>query len=368
MTKNQKMFAGIDALVESEGIERDFVIAGLEEAVGIACKKYYDVDEVEVKFNYETKRVTIQGEKEVVDMVEIGEHFDSSLHMPYDEATGLKKTVIVGDRIKYKLKLVPELMDRSTIQSAKQVFRQKVREAKYRKIVLDFGDKIGEIVYGNLEEHKEPYFYFSLPGNIDSVLPPKYQVPNEIIEPDQPIVLVLEDIAPQSKKGPKVTVSRSNPKIVKHVIGKVVPEIQKGLISVISVARDAGDRSKVAVCLVDEDSDLDVIGSCVGPRGQRINEVRKIVGGEHIDLIEYFDDPIIYISNALAPALVTAVQIIDEENKMSRVIVPDDQLSLAIGGKGQNVRLASKLTGWKIDIKSETEADAEGIDYEDDII
>ncbi len=368
MTKNQKMFAGIDALVEAEGIERDFVIAGLEEAVAIACRKYYDVDEVEVSFNYETKRVTIYGEKEVVDMQDIGEHFDSSLHFSYEEALEIKKTVKVGDRLRYRLKLVPELMDRSTVQSAKQVFRQKVREAKYRKIVMDFGDKIGEIVFGNLEEHKEPYFYFSLPGNIDSVLPPKFQVKDEIIEPDQPIMLVLEDIAPQSRKGPKVTVSRSNPKIVKYAMNKFIPEIEKGLVTVESVARDAGDRSKVAVSLVDEDSDLDVIGACVGPRGQRINDVRKVIGGEHIDLIEYFDDAIIFISNALAPALVTAVQILDEETKTSRVIVPDDQLSLAIGARGQNVRLASKLTGWKIDIKSESDADAEGIDYEDDII
>ncbi len=368
MTKNQKMFAGIDALVEAEGIEREFVIAGLEEAVAIACRKYYDVDEVEVSFNYETKRVTIYGEKEVVDMEDIGEHFDSSLHFSLDEAQAIKKTVKVGDRLRYKLKLVPELMERSTIQSAKQVFRQKVREAKYRKIVLDFGDKVGEIVYGNLEEHKDPFFYFSLPGNIDSVLPPKFQVPGEVIEPDKPIMLVLEEIAPQSKKGPKVTVSRSNPMIVKSAISKIVPEIQEGLIDVVSVARDAGDRSKVAVTLVDEDSDLDVIGSCVGPRGQRINEVRRVIGGEHIDLIEYFDDPIIFISNAVAPALVTAVQILDEETRASRVIVPDDQLSLAIGARGQNVRLASKLTGWKIDIKSETDAQAEGIDYEFDII
>jgi N utilization substance protein A len=147
-----------------------------------------------------------------------------------------------------------------------------------------------------------------------------------------------------------------------------IPEIKNGTIQIESVARDAGKRSKVSLSLKDLDQDIDLIGSCVGPKGARINHVRKELHGENIDLIEYFDDPIIYISNALAPALVTAVQILDEEEKKSRVIVPDDQLSLAIGGVGQNVRLASRLTGWKIDIKSESDATAEGINYEDDII
>lgn len=368
MTKNQKIFAGIDALVQAEGLDRDLVIEGLEEAVAISCRKYYDVEDVEVKFNYDTQRVTIYGEKEIVDHEDLGELYDSQLHFTHEEALGYIKNPVFGERIRYKLKLVPELMDRSTVQTAKQVFRQKIREAKYRKIVLDYGDKLEEIVFGNLEEHKDPYIYMRLNASIDAVLPPKLQVPGEIIEPDVPTMLVIEEIAPQSKKGPKITVSRVHPAIVKRAMEDVVPEIKSGLIQVMGVSRDAGDRSKVAVALINEEEDLDVIGSCVGTRGSRINKVRELIGGENIDLIEYFDDAIIYISNALAPSLVTAVQILDEDIKASRVIVPDDQLSLAIGGRGQNVRLASKLTGWKIDIKSETEALEEGINYEDDII
>ncbi len=367
MTKNQKIFEGIDTLVDAEGIERDLVIEGLEEAIVIACRKYYDVEDVDVCFNYETKRVTIYAEKEVVDINEIGEFYESSLHLSLEEAQEIKKNIKVAERIKYKLKLVPELMDRSTIQTAKQVFRQKIREAKYRKIIIDYGDKVGEVIYGNLEEYKAPYFYFSLLGNIDAVLPLKFQIEGEVIKPDMPIMLVLEEIAPQSKKGPKLTVSRSNTKIVKHAMTQTIPEIKKGLIEIVSISRDAGNRSKVAVKLTTT-QDVDIIGSCVGPKGQRINDVRAMIGGENIDLIEHFDDPIIYISNSLAPSLVTAVQILDENEKISRVIVPDDQLSLAIGARGQNVRLASKLTGWKIDIKSETEAKKEGISFEDDII
>lgn len=368
MTKNQKIFAGIDALVETEGLDRELVIEGLEEAVAISCRKFYNVEDVEVKFNYETQRITIHAEKEVVDVEELGELYDPILHFSYAEALEFRKTPKYGERIRYRLKLMPDLMDRSTVQTAKQVFRQKLREAKYRKIVMDYGDKIGEIVYGNLEEHKDPFIYMRLNGSIDAVLPPKFQIPGEIIEPDVPTMLVIEEIAPQSKKGPKITVSRTHEAIVRKAIADVVPEISSGLIEIVGISRDAGDRSKVAIYLSDDEQDLDIIGSCVGPRGSRINEVRKIIGGENIDLIEYFDDPIIYISNALAPSLVTAVQILDEEVKTSRVIVPDDQLSLAIGARGQNVRLASKLTGWKIDIKSETEAQEEGINFEDDII
>ncbi|MBL0701690.1 MAG: transcription termination factor NusA [Spiroplasma sp.] len=368
MTKNQKIFAGIDALVASEGLDRELVIDGLEEAVAIACRKYYEIENIEVNFNYETKRVTIHGFKEVQDPEVLGEAFDKFLYYTLEEAVEIKAKAKIGDVIKTKLKLVPELMDRSTIQTAKQVFRQKLREAKYRKIVEDYGDKVGEIIYGVLEEHRDPFMYFMLPGNIDATLGPKGQIPNEKIEPDVPIMLMVEQIAPQSKKGPKIIVSRTSSKIVEKTMEANIPEIESGLIKIKSIARDAGKRSKVAVELQDLDSDIDVIGSCVGSKGLRINKVRKEINGENIDLIEYFDDVIIYISNALAPALVTAVQILDEEEKQSRVIVPDDQLSLAIGAAGQNVRLASKLTEWKIDIKSETDAIAEGINFEDDII
>ncbi|MGL5021199.1 MAG: transcription termination factor NusA [Mycoplasmatales bacterium] len=368
MTKNQKIFLGIDALVASEGLDRDLVIAGLEEAVGIACKKYYEIEEVEVKFNYETKRVTIVGSKIVANPEVLGEAFDPLLHLTLEQAKEIRATSKMDDVINIKLKLVPELMDRSTIQTAKQVFRQKLREAKYRKIIQDYGDKVGEIVYGILEEHRDPFMYFMLPGNIDATLGPKGQVEGEIIEPDTPVMLVIEQIAPQSKKGPKIIVSRTSPQIVTKTMTENIPEIKSGIIEIESVARDAGKRSKVALSLKDLEQDVDLIGSCVGPKGSRINHIRKELHGENIDLIEYFDDAIIYISNALAPALVTAVQILDEEEKCSRVIVPDDQLSLAIGGVGQNVRLASRLTGWKIDIKSESDATAEGINFEDDII
>ncbi len=368
MTRNQKMFAGIDALVAAEGLDRELVVEGLEEAIAIACRKYYEIEKVEVTISDETRRMTIYGYKTVVEREIMGDEFDESLHITLDEAREIRKSAKLDDELKMKLKLVPDLMDRSTVQTAKQVFRQKIKEAKYKKIVRDYGDKIDEVVYGVLEEHKDPFMYFMLPGNLDATLGPKGQIPNEIIEPDVPVMLVIENIAPQSKKGPKIIVSRTSPKIVSKVMETNIPEIEKGLITIESVSREAGNRSKVALQLADTDQDVDLIGSCVGSKGNRINKIRKELSGEHIDLVEYFDDPVIYISNALAPALVTAVQIIDEEEKQSRVIVPDDQLSLAIGVNGQNVRLASRLTGWKIDIKSESVAMEDGINYEDDII
>lgn len=373
MTKNQKIFASIDALVEMEGLERNLVIEGLQEAVAIACKKYYSVENVAVEFNDETKRIKIVGTKIVKDPDEIesiGEPWDEMLYLTMEEAMEYKKTPALEEEIVVvrKSKVEPDLMDRSTIQTAKQVFRQKLREAKYKKIVLDYGDKVGEIVFGTLEEHRDAFTYLRLSGSIDCVLGPKGQIPGETFEPDVPIMLYIEAIAPLSKKGPKIIVSRTNPKIVETTMRDNVPEIEQGLIEIKAIARDAGKRSKVALEKTDIETDIDVIGSCVGPKGSRINQVRKLINGENIDLIEYFDDPSIFISNALAPALVTAVQIIDEENKQSRVIVDDDQLSLAIGIGGQNVRLSSILTGWKIDIKSVSEADELGIDYSNDVI
>ena len=368
MTKNQKIFASIELLAESEAIDKMLVTEGLEEAVGIACRRYYGVENVNVDFNIETKRIKIIGEKEVVEEEVLAEAFDPMLHIDIQEAKEVKANAKVGDTLKLKLKLVPELMERSTIQIAKQVFRQKLREAKYTKIVSDYGDKIGEIIYGTLEEEKSNNMYFKLNGNIDAVLPGQNQINGEILDPAKPTMLVVETIAPQSKKGPKIIVSRTSPKIVEAAMTNIIPEIENGSIEIKSIARDAGKRSKVAVDLLDLDADIDVIGSCVGTAGKRINAIKKELSGENIDLIEFFDDDIIYISNALAPALVTAVQILDEERKESRVIVPDEQLSLAIGGMGQNVRLASQLTGWKIDIESESDATEAGIDFEDDII
>lgn len=368
MTKNQKMFAGIDALVAAEGLDRELVIEGLEEAIAISCRKYYNIDNVVVTISDETRRMTIYGFKTIVDRSILGEEYDEAFHITLEDAIEVRKSAKLDEELKMKLKLVPDLMDRSTIQTAKQVFRQKIKEAKYKKIVRDYGDKIDEVVYGVLEEHKDPFMYFMLPGNIDATLGPKGQIPNERIEPDVPVMLVIENIAPQSKKGPKIIVSRTSPKIVEKVMEKYVPEIEKNIISIESISREAGNRSKVALQLLDLEQDIDLIGSCVGSKGNRINKIRKELHGEHIDLIEYFEDPVIYISNALAPALVTAVQILNEEEKTSRVIVPDDQLSLAIGVNGQNVRLASRLTGWKVDIKSESAAIEEGINYEDDVI
>lgn len=368
MTKNQKIFASINALVQAEEIAPELVIGGLEEAVAIACRKHYGIDNVTVIFDIDSKRIKISGEKLIVDKDVMGEAFDETQHIDINEALETKPNAKVGQVYKYKLKLNPEEMDRSTIATAKQVFRQKLREAKYQKIVHDYGDKVGQIILGNLEEEKNKFMYFKLPGNVEAVLPEKLQSPSDHLEPGAPIPLMIEKIEPQSKKGPKIVVSRKRPKIVEYEMTQVIPEIANGQIEIKSIARDAGSRSKVAISLANEDDDIDIIGSAIGTNGSRINQVKKALGGENIDLIEYFDDEIMFISNALAPALVTAVQILDQDEKLSRVIVPDDQLSLAIGGGGQNVRLASQLTDWKIDIESESDAQAAGIDYEDDII
>ncbi len=363
MTKNQKIFAGIDAVVKQKGLDRELIIEGLEESIGLACKKTYGYDNLEVKINYDTKRITISGTKMVVDEV-----MDENSEISLENALMQSKSAKIGEPLKIKLKIEKDMLERAVVLSSKQVFRQKLKDAEYKRIVSDYGDKVGKIVEGYVEEIKDKYIYFTLDKNTLAVLGPKGQIPNERLEPDVPIKLVIESIGPQSKKGPKIIVSRVSGVLLQTLMEKTIPEIEKGNILIKGISRDAGKRSKVAVELADIESDIDLIGACVGPRGTRINTIKQSLNGENIDLIEYFDDPRLYISNALAPSLVIAVQILSEEEKKSRVIVPDDHFSLAIGINGQNARLASMLTSWKIDIKSESMAAQEGIEYEKDLI
>ncbi len=363
MTKNQKIFAGIDAVVKQKNLDRELIIEGLEESIALACKKTYGYEHLQVKINYDTKRITISGVKTVVENV-----VDDMSEISLENARMQNKSAMIGDEIKIRLKIEKDMLERAVVQSSKQVFRQKLKDAEYKRIIADYGDKVGKIVEGYVEEIKENYIYFTLDKNTLAVLGPKGQIPNERLEPDVPIKLVIESIGPQSKKGPKVIVSRVSGVLLETLMVKNIPEIETGEIKVKSISRDAGKRSKVAVELVDLNSEIDLIGACVGPRGSRINAIKQELNGENIDLIEYFDDPRLFISNALAPSLVIAVQILSEDEKRSRVIVPDDHFSLAIGINGQNARLASMLTGWKIDIKSESMAAEEEIDYEADLI
>ncbi len=363
MTKNQKIFAGIDAVVRQKGLDRELIIEGLEESIALACKKTYGYEHLEVKINYDTKRITISGVKTVV-----AEVIDDMTEISLENALTHSKRAKLGDELKVRLKIEKDMLERAVVQSSKQVFRQKLKDAEYKRIIADYGEKVGKIVEGYVEEIKDNYIYFTLDKNTLAVLGPKGQIPNERLEPDVPVKLVIESIGPQSKKGPKVIVSRVSGVLLESLMAKNIPEIESGDIVVKSISRDAGKRSKVAVELASLDSDIDLIGACVGPRGSRINAIKQELNGENIDLIEYFDDARLFISNALAPSLVVAVQILSEEEKRSRVIVPDDHFSLAIGINGQNARLASMLTGWKIDIKSESMAREEEIDYEADMI
>lgn len=362
MTKNQKIFAGIDTLVKTKELDRELIIEGLEEAISIAIKKTYDYEKIDVSINSESNRIVMNGYQTVVPDGEVIDEINQI------EISNTKKGTQLGSEVKVKLKIEKSLLERAVVQSAKQVFRQKLKEAEYKKILEKYGDKIGTIVSGNVEEIKDPYIYFKLEDGTLATLGPKGRIENEFLNPEVPVDLVIEMIGNQSKKGPKIIVSRTSNKLIEKAMKDEIPELSSGELEIKGIAREAGARSKVAIELMDYDSDIDVIGSCVGPKGQRINNVKSKLNGENIDLIEFFDDPIIYISNALAPALILAVQVLDEERRMSRVIVPDDQFSLAIGIDGQNVRLASILTGWKIDIKSESQASEEGIEYAEDII
>lgn len=365
MTKNQKIFSGINALVESKKLDKNLIIQGLEDAITITLKKTYNYENIEVEINEDNNRILTNAFKKVVEEDDLQ---DPRVEITLEDAQKMKKSAKVGEDLKIKIKLDKNELERAVVQSAKQVFRQKLKEAEYKKILENYADKVGDIIQGNIEEIKEPFIYFKLKDGILATLGPKGRISGEQLNPDVPVDLVIEMIGSQSKKGPKIVVSRNSPKLVKKVMTNEIPEISEGKLEIKSIAREAGNRSKVAIDLVNPEDDIDIIGTCVGKDGNRINAIKKKLNGENIDLIEYFDDPIIYISNALSPALVTAVQILDQDKKLSRIIVPDDQFSLAIGANGKNVRLASVLTGWKIDIKSESNANDEGIDYDEDII
>ncbi|MFV0246805.1 MAG: transcription termination factor NusA [Mycoplasmatales bacterium] len=363
MTKNQKIFAGIDQLVEKKGLDKEIIVEGLTDSIALTMKKTHGIDNVVVNINCDTKRITMHGFKTVVEHV-----IEPTLEISLEDALEHSKTAKIGKDVKIKLKLERDTFERAIVIGAKQVFRQKLKEAEYKKMLEMYGDKVGKVVTGKLEEIKENYAYFKLDDTDTLAVLKETFREGEAPDPDVPIKLVIDSILPQSTKGVQIRVSRSANIFVEEILSRFIPEIENGDIIINGIGREAGNRTKVAVSPADEDSDLDIVGACVGPNGSRVHQINEALSGENVDFIEYCGEIRLFISNALQPALVIAIQIIDQENKKVLAVVPDDQYSLAIGSGGLNVKLASRLTRWGIDIKSETMAQEEGIDYEDDVI
>ena len=345
---NKQLIVAIQELEKEKGIKKDYLLDSIESALLTAYKRNYNSQEnVKVVVDRETGASHLYSVKEVVEHAE-----NPILQISLEEARKLDKEAQIGGTV--DVELVPKNFGRIAAQTAKQVIIQKLREAEREIIYSEYSERKGEIVSGIIQKADQNIVVMDL-GKVEGVMPAKEQIPTEKYYVNDKIKGYILDVEKGAKGVPQVIISRACPEFVKKLFEFEIPEIYEGVIEIKAVSRDAGSRSKVAVYSPNEN--IDPVGSCVGQKGVRIQNIINELNGEKIDVIEWNADLSIYISSALLPAQVMAVDI-DEENRIAQVIVPDDQLSLAIGKSGQNARLAAKLTGlsdWRIDIKSETQ-------------
>ena len=354
---NKEMLGALDALEREKGISKSIVIEALEAAMVSAYKRHYgQAQNVEVEFDEKKGDVHIFSVKEVTEEV-----MDSQLEVSLDEALKINGAYEIGDMIRFEV--TPKDFGRIAAQTAKQVILQRVREAERSIIYNEFSAYENEIMQGIVERQDSRYIYVNL-GKIEAVLSKQDQIPNEVYQPHDRIKVYISKVE-NTSKGPQVYVSRSHPDLLKRLFEQEIPEVYDGEVEIISIAREAGDRAKVAVTAANKD--IDPVGTCVGPKGQRVQAIVNELKGENMDIVEWDEDPAIFISNALNPAQVVDV-IFDPTQRACTVVVPDFQLSLAIGKRGQNARLAAKLTGYKIDIKPESEWEKLAEENEEELI
>ena len=342
---NKELILALEDLEKEKGIKKEYLLESIESALVTAYKKNFDaLENVKVVMDKQTGATYVYSIKEVVERAN-----DSVQEISLDEAKKINKSIQIGDNV--EIEIVPKNFGRIAAQTAKQVIVQKIREAEREILYNDYSDKKGEIVSGPIQKAERGIVVMDL-GKLEGVMPLKEQIPTENYNVNDKIKAYVVDVEKGEKGAPQVIVSRSHPDFVRKLLEFEIPEIYEGLIEIKSVSRDPGKRSKVAV--YSQDPNIDPVGSCVGQRGIRIQNVINELHGEKIDVIEWNPDISIYIAAALLPAKIMAVDS-KEDEKFAQVIVPDDQLSLAIGKAGQNARLAARLTNWKIDIKSESQ-------------
>ena len=343
----------IDQVVKDKGIDRDVLIDALESAVlSAANKKFRNTRDLEAHFNPEI------GEVEVFEFVTVvDEVVDSYKEIDINEAREVDPDVEIGDSL--GMMMDAGSFSRIAAQTAKQVIIQKVREAEREGIYNEFSDRVGEVVNGIVRRYERGDLIVDL-GRAEALLPSREQVPRENYRQSDRVRAYISEVK-LSAKGPQIILSRTHPGLLISLFTSEVPEIAEGIVEIKAAVREPGSRAKMAV--LSHDPDVDPVGACVGMRGSRVQNVVTELRGERIDIIPWTHDPARFACAALAPAEVSRVYIDDEDQAME-IIVPDDQLSLAIGKKGQNVRLAAKLIGWKIDIKSESRAQEEDQDEE----
>ena len=342
---NKELEIALEALEKERGIKKEYLMEQIEAALITAYKNNYkDSENVQVVIDRKTGETHIYAVKEVVTKLE-----NPVLQIAKTEAVKINKQLKVGDTV--NIEINPRNFGRIAAQTAKQVIIQKLREAERDLVFSEFNERKGEIVSGIVQKADTGTIILDL-GKLEGIMPAKEQISIEKFRVNDKVKAYVIDVVRGTKGAPQVIVSRTAPDFVKKLFEFEIPEIYEGLIEVKSVSRDPGNRCKVAVHAQNEN--IDPVGSCVGQKGVRIQNIINELSGEKIDVIEWNEDPSIFISSALLPAKVMAVDI-NEEELSARVIVPDDQLSLAIGKAGQNARLAARLTNWKIDIKSETQ-------------
>nr|WP_245301428.1 transcription termination factor NusA [Virgibacillus natechei] len=344
------MFDAIDHLAKEKGIDKGILMEALEAALISAYKKNFkSASNVRVELNEETGKMGVFSRKTIVEEVE-----NNQEEISLDEAIKLDPKYELEDVI--EVEVTPKDFGRIAAQAAKQVVTQRVREAERGIIFSEYSDREEDVMTGIIQRKDSRFVYVNL-GKVEAKLAEAEQMPTEEYFVHDRLKVFVTKVESTSK-GPQIYISRSHPGLLKRLFEMEVPEIYDGIVEIKSVSREAGDRSKISVHA--PDPEIDPVGSCVGQKGQRVQVIVDELKGEKIDIVEWSEDPVVYVTNALSPSKVVDV-LVNEEEKATTVIVPDYQLSLAIGKRGQNARLAAKLTGWKIDIKSESDARAEGL-------
>ncbi len=349
---NREFILALKQLEKEKGIDANVILEVIETALISAYKKNYgSLMNVRVRMSPDDGEIEVFATKEVVEDVHTPQ-----TEVSLEEAKTIKFNVELGDLI--EVPEYPKNFGRIAAQTAKQVVVQRIREAERGIIYNEFTSKESEIISGAIERIDAGACYMKL-NKAEAILTPSEQIPGEEYYVNKRIKACIVEVK-KSQKGPQIVISRTNPKLLARLFELEVPEIKDGYVVVKSVAREAGMRSKIAVQSINDE--IDAVGACVGPNGSRVKAIVDELCGEKIDIINWDEAPDIYIAEALSPSVVIDV-LVDEENKKAVVVVPDDQLSLAIGKEGQNARLAAKLTNWKIDIKNQTQADEQGIEY-----
>jgi transcription termination/antitermination protein NusA len=336
----------IEALAKEKGIEPEVIVSAIEEAVKTASRKYYKTNEdLHARFNLETGQVELFAVKQIV----------TEVANPATEVALAEAQQLYGEEAEVGMEIEfpksTEVLGRIAAQTAKQVIFQKVREAERENVFAEYNQRIGEVVTGTVKRFENGDIILEL-GRIEAVLPRKEQSRAESYAPSDRIRAVIRAVN-RSAKGPQIVLSRTDAALLIKLFEQEVPEIYDGTVVIKGAVREAGDRAKVAV--YSRERDVDPVGACVGMKGTRVQSIIRELRGEKIDIVEWSEDSVGFVTNALSPAKVQRVSIVDDHERVMEVVVEDKQLSLAIGKKGQNVRLAAKLTGWRIDIKSEEE-------------